>query len=327
MNNRFACLASQFICTFAVVTAMVSASLADPYPTQPVKIVIQAAAGNGPDVLARIVADRLSELWGQQVLVINRPGAGGIIAGQAAAAATPDGYTLYMPSSSTFVVLPTTHPKLPFNLERDFVPIGLIGQQPMVIAAAPSLGVGSLQELIAQAKGRPGEILYAALNRGTLPHLTSELFRRHAATNLTYIPYPGTSQALNDIKGGRVSVIFDSLPALFGALDAGTVKALAVAAATRLPILPDVPTVSETLPGFLALSWFPLLAPTGTSDQIVRKVSADLRTVLNHPKLRERFETFGTSVRPMSPDELSEFIRNEQQRWSPVVSALPVNPQ
>ena len=310
---------------FAAMTGVVPAT-AEPYPAQPVKIIIQAAAGNGPDVLARIVADRLTELWGQQALVINRPGAGGIIAGQAAATAKPDGYTLYMPSSSTFVVLPTIHPKLPFNLERDFTPIGLIGQQPMVIAVSPALGVGSLKELIALAKQRPGDILYAALNRGTLPHLTSELFRSHAKINMTYIPYPGTSQALQDIRGGRISVIFDSLPALFAGLQAGTVKALGIAAATRLPILSDVPTVSETLPGFLALSWFPLLAPKGTPDHIVQKVSADLRSVLSHDKLRERFEAFGTSAPPMSPQELNEFIRNEQQRWKPAVEALPMNP-
>jgi tripartite-type tricarboxylate transporter receptor subunit TctC len=319
--TRLACL----ICT--AVVGIVPTASAEVYPAQPVKIIIQAAAGNGPDVLARIVADRLTELWGQQALVVNRPGAGGIIAGQAAATAKPDGYTLYMPSSSTFVVLPVIHPKLPFNLERDFTPIGLIGQQPMVIAASPALGVSSLKDLIALAKQRPGDISYAALNRGTLPHLTSELFRRHAKIDMTYIPYPGTPQALHDIKGGRISVIFDSLPALFGGLQAGTVKALGIAAATRLPILPDVPTVAETLPGFLALSWFPLLAPKGTPDHIVQKVSSDLRLVLKHQKLRERFETFGTSVRPMSPQELSEFIRNEQQRWSPVVNTLPMNPQ
>jgi tripartite-type tricarboxylate transporter receptor subunit TctC len=319
--TRLACL----ICT--AVVGIVPTASAEVYPAQPVKIIIQAAAGNGPDVLARIVADRLTELWGQQALVVNRPGAGGIIAGQAAATAKPDGYTLYMPSSSTFVVLPVIHPKLPFNLERDFTPIGLIGQQPMVIAASPALGVSSLKDLIALAKQRPGDISYAALNRGTLPHLTSELFRRHAKIDMTYIPYPGTPQALHDIKGGRISVIFDSLPALFGGLQAGTVKALGIAAATRLPILPDVPTVAETLPGFLALSWFPLLAPKGTPDHIVQKVSSDLRLVLKHQKLRERFETFGTSVRPMSPQELSGFIRSEQQRWSPVVNTLPMNPQ
>ena len=312
--------------TLATMIGMAPAT-AEPYPAQPVKIIIQAAAGNGPDVLARIVADRLTELWGQQALVINRPGAGGIIAGQAAATAKPDGYTLYMPSSSTFVVLPAVHPKLPFDLERDFTPIGLVGQQPMVIAASPALGVGSLKQLIATAKQRPGDILYAALNRGTLPHLTSELFRSHAKINMTYIPYPGTSQALQDIRGGRISVIFDSLPALFGGLQAGTVKALGIAAAARLPILPDVPTVAETLPGFLALSWFPLLAPKGTPDHIVQKVSSDLRSVLNHDKLRERFEAFGTSAPPMSPQELNEFIRNEQQRWKPAVEALPMNPQ
>ena len=161
------------------------------YPSQPVKIIVQAPAGNGPDVLARIVAEHLGQLWGQQVLILNRPGAGGLIAAQAAASAQPDGYTLYMPSSSTFLVLPARHAKLPFDLDRDFARIGMVAQSPLVIAAAPSLGINTVAELIARAKERPGDIMYAALGRGTLPHATSELFQRRAGIELRYVSYGG----------------------------------------------------------------------------------------------------------------------------------------
>jgi tripartite-type tricarboxylate transporter receptor subunit TctC len=226
------------------------------YPSQPVKIVIQAAAGNGPDALARLIADRLTALWNQQVLVINRPGAGGLIAAQAAASATPDGYTLYMPSSSTFLVLPASHGKLPFDLERDFEPIGLVAKSPIVIAVAPALGVRSVPDLIAVARQRPG-LLYAALNRGTLPHVISELFQRRAGIQMTYVPYSGTPQALNDILGGRLSIIFDGMGALSGAMEAGHVKAIAITSATRLAHLPDLATVSETLPDFTLMAWTP----------------------------------------------------------------------
>ena len=160
---------------------------ADSYPTRPVMILSPAAAGTGPDVIARIVADRLTQAWGQQVLVVNRPGGGGVIAAQAAAAAPSDGHTLYVPLASTFVVLPETQAKMPLDLARDLVPIGMIGEQPMVIAVNPALGINTLPELIARAKGRPGEILFGAA-RGTLPHLTSEMLRRRVGLDLAFIP-------------------------------------------------------------------------------------------------------------------------------------------
>ena len=197
---------------------------AESYPTQPVKIIIQAPAGNGPDVLARIIAERLGRLWGQQVLILNRPGAGGLIAAQAAASAQPDGYTLYMPSSSTFLVLPSRHAKLPFDLDRDFARIGMVAQAPLVIAAAPSLGINSVPDLIARAKERPGDIMYSALGPGTLPHATSELFQRRSGIELRYISYGGTNQALQDVMGGRLGLVFDGLGALAGALEIGTVR-------------------------------------------------------------------------------------------------------
>jgi tripartite-type tricarboxylate transporter receptor subunit TctC len=289
------------------------------YPSQPVKIIIQAPAGNGPDVVARIIAERLGQLWGQQVLILNRPGGGGLIAAQAAASAQPDGYTLYMPSSSTFLVLPARHAKLPFDLDRDFARIGLVAQAPLVIATAPSLGITSVPELIARAKQRPGDIMYSAIGRGTLPHLTSELFQRRAGIELRYIPYAGTSQALQDVMGGRLGLMFDGFGALAGALETGAVKALATTAPERLPDRPHLPTVAETIPDFVALSWYPMLAPAGTPAHIIDRVSADLRTVLADTNLKERLRRNGSTTRPMSPAEISAFIDSERQIWRPIV--------
>jgi tripartite-type tricarboxylate transporter receptor subunit TctC len=297
------------------------------YPTQPVKIIIQAPAGNGPDVLARIIAERLGQLWGQQVLILNRPGAGGLIAAQAAASAQPDGYTLYMPSSSTFLILPARHAKLPFDLDRDFARIGLVAQAPLVIAAAPSLGINSVPDLIARAQERPGDIMYAALGRGTLPHATSELFQRRAGIELRYISYGATNQALQDVMGGRLGLVFDGLGALAGALEAGTVKALATTAPERLPYLPHLPTVAETLPDFVALSWSPMLAPAGIPAHIIDKVSADLRTVLAQPDLQERLRHIGHTVRPMLPAEVTAFIDSERKKWRSILGEIAPDPR
>jgi tripartite-type tricarboxylate transporter receptor subunit TctC len=293
------------------------AAAGDAYPSKPVKIISHAPAGNGPDVIARVVADRLSKLWGQQALIINRPGAGGLLAAQAAVAAEPDGYTLYQAITSSLLILPVTQP-LPFDMQRDLVPIGFMGEQPFLIAAAPSLGVSTLAELIALARRQPGKILAASAARGAMPHLAAELFRARAGVDITLVPYPSTSQGLQDLMGGRISVIFESLAGLKGAVEAGSLKALAVTSTTRLPNLPDVPTVAEFVPGYAAGGWFVLMAPTHTPDTIVRKVNHDLAAVLAEPELKQRFETLGTYPRPMAPAETAAFIRAEQEVWQPL---------
>jgi tripartite-type tricarboxylate transporter receptor subunit TctC len=292
------------------------------WPSQPVKIIVQAPAGNGPDVVARIIAERLGQLWGQQVLILNRPGGGGLIAAQAAAGAQPDGYTLYMPSSSTFLILPARHAKLPFDLDRDFARIGMVTEAPLVIAAAPSLGINSVPELIARAKAQPGDIMYAALGRGTLPHLTSELLQRRAGIELRYISYAGSNQALQDVMGGRLGLVFDGLGALAGALESGTVKVLATTAPERLQHRPDYPTVAETIPDFVALSWYPMLAPAGTPAHVIDKVSADLRAVLAQPGVQDRLRKIGSTARPMSPAEVTAFIDSERQKWRSIVDEV-----
>jgi tripartite-type tricarboxylate transporter receptor subunit TctC len=289
------------------------------YPAKPVRIITQAAAGSGPDVTARIVADKLSVRFGQQVLVVNHPGAGGLIAAKAAAEVEPDGYTLYMPSGSALTVLPVTHPKLPFSFSRDFVPIGMIGQQPMLIAVSPQLGVSSLAELVALAKRKPGELLYAGNTPGTVPSLTGDMLKQRAGIDMTFVPYPGFAAALKDVMGGRVSVVIESPAAMAGALQSGAVKLLAVASARRMPQYLDVPTVAETIPAFEATGWFCLLARAGTPDAIVQKISRELRAALADGDLQQKFAKFGTDATQMSPAELHAFIEREQRIWVPVV--------
>jgi len=300
---------------------------AEPHPSKPVKIITQAAAGSGPDVIGRIVADQLTRRWGQQVLIINHPGAGGLIAAKAAAVADPDGYTLYMASGSALMVLPETHAKLPFDFDRDFVPIGIVGRQPMFIAVSPQLGVSTVTELVALAKKRPGEILFAGNTLGSVPNLTGEMLRQRTGTEMTFVPYPGSAAALRDLLGGRISMIVEGMPGLSSAIQGGTIKLLAVASSQRLPQFPEVPTVAETIPGFEAMGWFALLARAGTPDAIVQKLGRDLRDALGETELQQKFIKFGTDPEPMSPAELRAFIQREQKTWVPVIrqSGLKAN--
>jgi putative tricarboxylic transport membrane protein len=297
---------------------------AEAYPARPVNLIVPVGAGGGPDVIARIVADRLAQIWGQQLVLLNRPGAGGLIALQAAAAIAPNGYTLYMPLSSTYCVLPQTHPQLPLNLERDLITIGILGEQPMVIAVNRKLGVGSLAELIALAKTRPGEILYGA-NPGGLPNLTGELLQQRAGIKLGLVPYSNTAKATQDTAGGTDQVIIESLSGLGSLIQGGMLRPLAVASAKRLPNYPDLPTVAEAVPSmgtFEARGWFALTARVGTPEGIVRKINADLRTALADVELQKKFASLGTYPRPMSPTETASFIHGEQDLWRPVVRRI-----
>jgi tripartite-type tricarboxylate transporter receptor subunit TctC len=313
---------SSLLMALIACVLLVADAEAQTYPSAPVKIIMPTGAGSGPDVIGRIATDHLSRLWGQQAIIVNHPGATGGIAMRLAGNAAPDGYTLLQALGSSFFALPEVQSTFPFDLFRDFVPIGLVGEQPMIIAAAPSLGVSSLPELIALAKKRPGGINIAVLSRGGLPHLTAEWLRSASHAEITSVHYPATPQALNDVVTGRVDAMVESLPALAGAVSGGSLKLLALGSPQRLPDFPGVPTMAETLPGFRSMGWFALMAPPGTPKPIARKVSDDLRTVLARPELQERYRQLGTYVRPMMPAELVSFAREEQQRWKPVIARI-----
>jgi tripartite-type tricarboxylate transporter receptor subunit TctC len=307
-----------------VLLAALAASTAgaEDYPTRPVKLITQGAAASGPDVIARIVFDQLGRLWGQQPVVLNAPGTGGSTAARQAGQAAPDGYTLYMPAASSFIVMPQMFPTLPVDIKKDFVQIGFVADQPFVIAVSPTLGVKTLAELVALSKAKPGTLTYAANSRGTLPHLTVERFKAATGADLTFVPYPGAAAGLQDVVGGRVSMIVEGLGTLMGGVQGGTIKPLAVTSLKRLTDFPDIPTVAETIPGFIATGWFALLAPAGTPEPIVRKVNADLVKVLATSEVAQKFHTLATFTRPMSPEETTAFVRSEEEAWRPVVRKI-----
>jgi tripartite-type tricarboxylate transporter receptor subunit TctC len=293
------------------------------YPNKPVTIISDAAAGSTPDVDARFCADGLTKLWGQQVVILNRAGANGSIAARAASEATPDGYTLFMPALSTFAALPTIAPNLPLKLPRDFIPIGFTAENPMFIAVNPTLGVSTLTQLIALAKKEPGKITIAVTGVGRLTHLTGLLLQERAGIQLVPVPYQGgPAAALADVGSGRVSMIIEGYSGIVGAVKAGQVKLIAVAARERLPQFPDLPTVAETIPNFSATGWQVLVAPNGTPQPIVDKVSTDLAKVVSDPEFKKNLGNIGSYSRAMTPREVVAFVEEQQKIWLPVLQKI-----
>jgi tripartite-type tricarboxylate transporter receptor subunit TctC len=302
---------------------VVAGAQAQTYPSKPVTMIADAAPGASPDVAARIVADALSKLWGQQAAVVNHPGANGSIAARAAADAPPDGYTLFVPVSSSFLALPTVAPNLPLKLPRDFVPIGFVALQPMFVGVSPSLGVSTLPELIALAKKQPGTISIAVTGVGRMTHLTGELLQAKADIKLLPVPYTrGPASAVGDVAGGRVSMIIEGYSGIIGAVGAGQVKLVAVASPERLPEFPNVPTVAETIPGFAAAGWLVMVAPLGTPDAIVAKAGADLNKVLSEPEVKQSLAKTGSYARTMTAAEAQTFVANEQATWLPILDKV-----
>jgi tripartite-type tricarboxylate transporter receptor subunit TctC len=296
------------------------------FPDRPVRIIVDSAPGSGVDVVMRLMADRLTMIWNQQAVIDNRPGASGSIAVRAGQAAAPDGYTLYVGSSSTFTALkgaPGVAPNLPVELPRDFEPIGFIADQPMLIAVAPELGVGSLPELIALAKTKPGELTYGTTGRGRMTHLTMELIQELAGIKLQMIPYAaGPAAAIGDLASGRISAIVEGYPGLAGSMRGGLIRGIAVASVSRLDDFKDLPTVAETLPGFSAGGWNVLLAPVGTPQAIIQKLSTDLREAMNDPQTKNKLAQVGAYARAMGPEEVSLFAREQQRTWKPVAERV-----
>lgn len=312
---------------FSAAIAM-AASLpaqAQDYPSKPVTFITPAAAGNSPDVVTRVVADHLTQIWKQQIVVLNRPGAGGLIAAQAAAASTieKDGYTLYMTQASTFNVLPVQQgTKMPVDLHKAFIAIGMVGEQPIAVAVNKDVPAQSVADLIALANKTPNGMLFGASNRGGQAHLTGELFRDKAKANLTFVHAQGTAASMNDVIAGRIPIQFEGLAGLNAGLQSGAVRLLGVASPKRLPNLPNLPAINETVPGVVSSGWIVLMAPRGVPDAIIQKVNADLRKVVAMPEVIERFHVLGTYSRDLTPAQTDEFILSEEKLWWPVVAEV-----
>ena len=297
---------------------------ADNYPTKPVRIIVQVAAGSSIDISARIIADRLSRMWGQQVVVLNQPGAGGALAVRSAAAAEPDGYTLLMAASSIFVVLPELQPKIDIG---KLEPIGFISEQPMVFATARDSGLKSISDLVAHSKSRTGGIDCGVITYGGMSHLTAQWFRNRSGAEMTFIYYPGTQQALNNVTSGRIPMMIETLSGMLGAISGNMIDVLAVASTARLPNLPDKPTVAETIPGFAASGWTALVATPGTPESVIGKISEDLRKIVTDPEVARKFAELGSFTHAMTPQELAQHIRREQSQWKPILDQVGIKEQ
>ncbi len=296
------------------------------YPNKPIRIVVDSAVGSANDATARILADKLGEIWNQQVIILNQPGAGGAISARVASQAAPDGFTLYMPATSVFLALPGgpgVAPNLPVELPRDFATIGFVLQQPIFIAASPKSGINSIADLIARAKEKPNELSYASTGRGRLTHLTMELLQERAAVKLRLVPYAGgPAQAMGDVVADRVDLVLDAYAGLAGATQGGLVKMLASTSTQRLPGMDSLPTVAETLPDFFVGAWNVLLAPTGTPDVIIRKVHADLRRAVEDKETAAKFAANGAFTRYMTPEETTAFTQAQQSIWRPILEKV-----
>jgi len=316
------------IMTCVATFALAASAQAQDYPNRPVTFITPAAAGNSPDVVTRIVADKLTQLWKQQVVVLNRPGAGGLIAIQAAAGLPTDGYSLYMTQASTFTVLPITQKdKIPVDLQKAFIPVGMVGEQPIAVAVNKEVPVNSVGELIALANKSPDGMQFAASNRGGQSHLTGELLRAQGKVNMSFVHSAGTAASMNDVIAGRIPIMFEGLAGLAPGTRNGSLRLLGVAAVKRLPNLPNLPTIGETVPGVVSSGWIVLMAPAGVPDAIIEKLNKDLRTVLAQPDVQERLHVLGTYTRDLSPTQTAEFVRSEEKLWWPVVQRVEAESQ
>ena len=293
------------------------------YPNKPVRVISDSSAGSAVDVGLRVIIDGMSRHWNQQVVVVNHPGAAGSISARVASQAAPDGYTLFAPALSLFLAVPGKAPNLPLMVPRDFAAIGYTLDQPLAIGVSPALGVNSLAELIALAKKQPGKLSYAVTGVGRLTHLTGELLQLRTGIQLQMVPYSGGSaQAFTDVVAGRIPIVIEGYTGMAELFKAGTIKPLAIAAPKRIPAAPNLPTVAETIPGLVASGWQAVLAPSGTPDAAIKVASAALRAALNMPEVRDTLANRGSFVRAMTPEEVTQFIRDQQAQWKPAIDRI-----
>jgi tripartite-type tricarboxylate transporter receptor subunit TctC len=312
----------KWLYTAAAALLMLGAAgaLAQNYPAKPIRLVVPFPAAGTTDILAREVAQRLSVLWGQSVVVDNRPGAGGNIGSDLVAKSAPDGYTLLMGTVGTHAINPSLYSKMPYDHVKDFVPIVLVAGVPNVLEVTPSLPVNSVADLIKLAKEKPGQLNFASSGSGTSIHLSGELFKAMAGVDMTHVPYKGSAPAITDLMGGQVQLMFDNLPSSLQQIKAGKLHAIAVTSAQRAPALPNIPTIAESgLPGFEASSWFGILAPAGTPPAIVARINADVNQWLQSAEAKDKLLAQGAVAAGGTPADFAAHIRTETEKWAKVV--------
>jgi tripartite-type tricarboxylate transporter receptor subunit TctC len=289
------------------------------YPTKPIRYIVGFPSGGSTDLVARLVAGKLSEAFGLQVVVDNRPGAGGSVAATVVARAAPDGYTLYH-AGITMAINPALRKNLPYDTFKDFAPITLHVKLPTVLLVNSGVPVKTIQDLIAYAKASPGKINYGSSGAGAAPHLAMELLKKQTGIDMMHIPYKGSAPAINDLMGGRITAMFDNLPATLIHVKGGKVRALAVGSAQRSPELPDVPTISETvIPGFEVTVWYGMFTQAAVSKQIIEKLNTSVVKILGMSDVRRQLADIGAEPSPMTPTQFGAFLKSETVKWATAV--------
>ena len=313
--------------TLALVVASCGlASAQDYWPSRPIKLVVPLTAGGGVDMMARLTAQHLSGQLGQQVVVENQGGAGGTIAANMVARSRPDGYTLIFQSVSAAVVNALVYTNLPYDPIKDLIPVTLAGTFPLVLVANPDVPAKDLSELIALLKANPGKYSYGSSGVGTMPHLAGELFKSMAGVDVVHVPYRGNSAIMTDLFAGRVAMMYDGPPTQLGNIQSGKVRALAITTAERSPVLPDIPPMADTLPGYAIPFWTAIFAPAGTPKEIVERIAAETNKAMKHPEVLRRYGEIGVVGVGSSPQELDRFWRQQLDYLGKIVKDANIEP-
>jgi tripartite-type tricarboxylate transporter receptor subunit TctC len=299
--------------------------MAQAYPSRPIRIIALSSPGSGPDIVGRLIGQKLTEAWGQQVIVDPRAAATGIVGAEIASKAAPDGHTLVIVTSQA-VIVSVMYEKLPFNLIQDFAPITLVASTPFILAVHPAVPANSVKELVALARSKPGALRYGSGGSGSPPHLSAEIFKSMTGTDILHVPYKGVTPAMIETVAGQVQMLISVIPAVLPTIKSGRLRALGVTSAKRTALVPDVPTIGETVPGYEFIGWYSLFAPAKTPSGILSKLNAGIVKALNTPEFRDRFTALGAEPSTSTPQELAAYLRVQTEKMRKAVKDSGARP-
>ena len=310
-------MALRFLAGMLVLMVAAGATFAQ-YPTKPIRIIALSSPGSGPDIVGRLIGQKLTEAWGQQVIVDTRPGATGIIGAEIASKAAPDGHTLLIVTAQA-VIVSIMFEKLPYDLIRDFAPISLMASTPFILVVHPSLPARSIKELVALAKSKPGQLYYGSGGSGSPPHLSAEIFKYMTGIDLVHVPYKGVTPALIDTVAGQVQLVISVIPAVLPTIKAGKVRALGVTSAQRTPLVPDLPTIAESVAGYEFIGWYSLVAPARTPAGTLDRLNAEVVKAIRTPEFRDRLSALGTEPIGSTQKTLAAFVPEQMEKMRDAV--------
>ena len=308
-----------------LVAGQSAAQTVQNFPARALRMVIHFPPGGPTDFVGRAMAQRFSEVWKQQVLVENRPGAGGVIGIENVLRSPPDGYTLLFGTGGSLALAPALNPRLPYDVFRDLAPVSLLVINPQILVVHPSLPVRGVQDLIKLARAKPGQINYGSVGPGSPQHMGMELLKSMAGVNLTHIPYKGTAPAMTDLMSGQITAMFNSMPSVLPHIASGRMRGIAVGSARRSPAMPDIPTVAESgVKGFQYTTWYAFMAHAGVPKDIIARINSESVRALNDPEIAKRFSSQGAEPAPTTPEGLGRFMREEYENWVKVIKAANI---